>query len=300
MNTITSVKGFPAVGEKVEILGEIVSWYLPPGAEVRYSHLTDALRDSGLDAGVARAFLPRNAFARAVRKLTEQRIIRKVDEDEAAVRFQFTRETNTGDALEYTREAILTLAKETGAITCGDDPALEQRAKDAFDEAMDRRTSSDITAVVQRLFSDRKRPDVDLVPVRKQGGAYFVRKEALGFVDKVGAFLDRLHGELTRLPIAAGYGSGEKVVSVSVAEKISGLIGELDEVVDGFDPDPAKQHARSIAAAGDRVKLIRHKIASYAEYLADQRESLEAALKVSGDRLKAKIFAVSDDEMAAG
>lgn len=295
MSTITQIKGFPTIAEKSDILGEIVSWYLPTGVEVRFSHLRDALEDSGLGGTTARAFLPRNAFARAVRKLTDKRIIRRVNEDETTLRFQFTREDNEGDRLGYHMEAILVLDKETGTITC-DDSQLEARAKDAFDEAMDRRTSSDITSIIQRLFSDKSQPDLDLIPIRKQGGAYFVRREALAFVDKIGVFLDRLHGELTRLPIAAGHGSGERVVSISVAERITGLLDDLDATVDGFDPNPVRQTPQNQKAAAERIKLIRFKIASYADYLADEKARLEESLSAAVCRIQCKFAGVAESD----
>ena len=49
-----------------------------------------ALREAGLDEGVARELAPRHAFARACRKLSERRIIRPIAEDADTIRFQFT------------------------------------------------------------------------------------------------------------------------------------------------------------------------------------------------------------------
>ena len=291
MSTITSINGFPDAAPNVEILGEIVSWDVQ-NVEVQYFHLVEALRDSGLDSSIARELLPRNAFARAAKKLTDERIIRRIDEDGTILRFQFTREEREGGELVYTKEAILSLDKETGNIVC-DDKNLEARAKAAFDVAMLRRTSSDVTKTIQRLFTDKNSPGLDLIPIRKQGGCYFVRREALQFVAKVNDFVDRLHGEFTRLPLASGFGTGEKKIAQSVSDKIIGLIGELDSVVEEFTPETSDRLQRS---AGDRVKMIRQKVRSYAEYLQDEREKLDAALTESTIKIKAKVWGISEDE----
>lgn len=288
MSTVTTVNGFPEVQRGAKLLGEIVSWDVI-GCEVRFSHLRDALRDAGLDEAVARKMFPSNAFKRAARRLEKDRIIRRVGaESDTEIRFQFTREDDTGGELVYTREAQLTLNKETGVIT-GDDPSLVSRAVGEFDAAMERRTSSDITSVIQRLFVDRTRPGLDLIPIRAQGGAYYVRADASDFVDRVADFIDRLHGRLMRLPIAAGFGHGEAAVKESVAEKMAGLIAELNASVADFGADTSP---RAVKGAAERVKLIRHKIASYTAYLDDRRESLQTALDDAVNLIREKVAGV--------
>ena len=69
--------GLPfTVAAGVELHGEIITWSCAGGA-IRHFELVDALSASGLDPKAARDMLPRNAFARACRKLAEARIIRR-------------------------------------------------------------------------------------------------------------------------------------------------------------------------------------------------------------------------------
>src|SRR3954453_5856632 len=156
-----------AVAAGVELHGEIITWNCA-GAGIRHFELIDALSASGLDPKAARDMLPRNAFARACRKLAEARIIRKVGEDEDLIRFQFTAERREGDHYEYDLETMLTLRKADGEIAC-DLPGLATLAREALDEAMGTRTAGDITSLIQRLFARQ----ADLFPIREQGGCYF-------------------------------------------------------------------------------------------------------------------------------
>src|SRR5262249_53756178 len=71
------------------LLGEVFAWPCP-GVAARHAALVEALATAGLDPAVARELAPRHAFTRACRKLSDQRIIRPVSEDERRIRFQFT------------------------------------------------------------------------------------------------------------------------------------------------------------------------------------------------------------------
>src|SRR5262249_57821704 len=110
----------PPLAAGTPLLGEIITWTCS-GVSVKYPDLIAALKEAGLDESVARELAPRHAFTRACRKLSDQRIIRQVAEDEASVRFQFTTEHHDGDRFEYELETMLTLDKKTGKVSC--DPA---------------------------------------------------------------------------------------------------------------------------------------------------------------------------------
>src|SRR5207245_1104891 len=84
MTTLSDVFSSASQG----IHGEIITWHMR-GLEVSYQAVLDALDAAGLPKSVARERLPRNAFARAARTLSENRIIRKLDEDETDLMFQF-------------------------------------------------------------------------------------------------------------------------------------------------------------------------------------------------------------------
>src|SRR4051794_25587141 len=99
--------GSHAVPPGTRLLGEVITWSCT-GVSVRHLDLVTALRDGGLDEGVARELAPRHAFSRACKKLSEARIIRQVAEDETPLTFQFTSELREGDRFAYELETMLT------------------------------------------------------------------------------------------------------------------------------------------------------------------------------------------------
>lgn len=132
-----------AAGQK--LLGEIITWTCP-GLAVRHLDLIQALRAAELDEGVARELAPRHAFTRACKKLSDQRIIRPVAEDEHTVTFQFTQESRHGDRFEYELETMLALDKKTGTVSC-DLAGLATLAQEELDRCIAVRTGADITRV---------------------------------------------------------------------------------------------------------------------------------------------------------
>src|SRR4051794_22456252 len=202
MTALTRTNGLFTAPPGTRLLGEIITWSCAK-VSIRHIDLIEALRASGLDESVARELAPRHAFSRACKKLAQQRIIRQVSEDDKVIRFQFTAEHRDGDHFAYDLETMLTLTKASGKVTC-DLPGLATLAQEELDRCLEARTGSDVTKVVQRLF-ERK---ADLFPIREQGGAYFVPREHIAFVDRVQGFLGKLNGKMnagTRPPSWGGW-----------------------------------------------------------------------------------------------
>src|SRR5258705_11195994 len=88
-----------ALADGTKLHGEILTWACN-GVAVKHADLVNALRDAGLDEGVARELAPRHAFTRACRKLARDRIIRQTAEDEKSITFQFTQERRDRDRFE--------------------------------------------------------------------------------------------------------------------------------------------------------------------------------------------------------
>lgn len=191
--------------------GEIIAWDVPLGTKVPYATIVSALDAAGLEKAAAREIAPRDAFARACWALTESRIIRRVAESAGELKFQFTREnvvdgvaTATGFAagkrLSYDFEAVLTLDKVTGVVTCDDSPDLAGLAQAHVNAATEVRTTRDISRMIQRLFDAH----ADLFPVRSSGGCYFVPVVFADFLASVGKLLAALGGSLRRFPVRPG------------------------------------------------------------------------------------------------
>jgi hypothetical protein len=223
-----------SVAPGMRLLGEIITWTCN-GVAVKHADLINALRDAGLDEGVARELAPRHAFTRACRKLARDRIIRQVGEDEKSITFQFTSKRRDSDRFEYTLETLLSLEKESGKVSC-ELAGLATLAQERLDEAIVARTGGDVTRAVQKLF-DRQ---ADLFPIRPQGGCYFIPAMHSAFTDKIQIFLSKLNGQLLRFPVPAGTSEGDRSVKEAVA---CGLAAMIDE--HRAPPSPASARTRA-------------------------------------------------------
>src|SRR5262249_11684033 len=131
----------------------------------------------------------------------------------------------------------------------------------------------------------------DLFPIRDQGGAYFVPREHLAFVDKVQGFLGKLNGRMNRFPVPAGTPHGDRSVKESVAAGLAALIQEHQEAVAGFGADTRE---KTLSRSRERIRLTRPRTEAYSVYLAEERSRLEASLAVAQQQLRAKV-----EELAA-
>lgn len=280
MTTLTRTNGVFATLLGTKLLGEIITWSCAK-VSIRHIDLIEALRESDLEESVARELAPRHAFARACKKLAQQRIIRQVAEDEKAIKFQFTAEHREGDRFSYDLETMLTLDKASGKVSC-DLAGLATLAQEELDRCLAARTGSDITRVVQRLFEKR----ADLFPIREQGGAYFCPQEHVTFVDKVQTFLGRLNGKMNRFPVPAGTPEGDRSVKESVAAGLSALISEHQSAIAAFGEDT---RSSTLERAAERIRQTRFKISAYADYLAEEKVRLEEQLAAASSKLRAKV-----------
>jgi hypothetical protein len=288
----TPANGLPfALREGTRLHGEILTWSCD-GVAVRHADLVTALKDAELDEGVARELAPRHAFARACRKLARDRIIRQVAEDEKCITFQFTQECRTGDRFEYTLETLLVLDKSSGKVSC-ELPGLASLAQERLDEAIVARTGGDVTRIVQRLFERR----ADLFAIRPKGGCSFVPIAHAGFVDGVQRFLGRINGRLLHFPVPAGTSEGDRSVKEAVASGLAAMIEEHRSAVACFGEDTG---ADTLERAAERIRLTRHKVSAYAEYLAGERSRLEKELVLASSELRAKVEALSASRETSG
>src|SRR4051794_17963187 len=279
--TEESRNGLPALlTPGMKLLGEIITWTCN-GVAVKHADLVNALKDAGLDEGVARELAPRHAFTRACRKLARDRIIRQVAEDEATLTFQFTQESRKEDKYEYVLETLLVLDKESGKVSC-ELAGLATLAQEQLDHAIVARTGGDVTRIVQRLF-DRQ---ADLFTIRPQGGCYFVPAMHSAFTDKVQSFLGKLNGQLLRFPVPAGTSEGDRSVKEAGACGLPAMIQEHRDAIAVFGEDTRDS---TLERAAERIRVTRHKVAAYSEYLSEERTRLEKELALASDELRAKV-----------
>lgn len=265
-----------------QVHGEIVSWDVAPKSRIPYTTLVESLKAAGLDAAVARKMSPRDAFARAASYLSDQDLIRKIDETAAFIRFQFTAEAKSSGRLEYEYKATLTLCKATGEVSCEESPELADKARKAIETEANFRYCNDITRITQRLFEQ----NADLFPVRASGGCYFVPAVFSEFCGKIEAFLTGVNGSLRRFPVPAGTRHGDQSVSASVTEGLERLVDEHTRAVDGFDETTRDSTLEKQVTA---INNTRFKLESYAEFLGEKKAEIEETLNAAREALREKI-----------
>lgn len=271
--------------------GYIVAWSPREGSTYQYAEVLDALKRAGLPEEIARERLPRNAFARACKRLEEERMIHGVSESEESILFQFTRQHTDAEmdeaAIEFRRECKARLDKRTGkvAVYRVKDakkiplPELEAEVQTEVDRCMLERTASDITTVVQRLCYHH----ADLIPIRKSyGGAYFVPVMYGAFIDKISQFLEQLHGSLERWPIPVGDPSGDASVQKSVKAYMADVLADYTKEIDSFQMN---SKLGTLEGCGERLAETKIKVEAYALYLQDEAAGLTAGLEENQQRL---------------
>ena len=269
-----------SVGAGTRLLGEVIAWACP-GVSVTHSDLVGALEAAGLDPGVARELAPRHAFSRACKRLSDQRIIRPVAEDAASIKFQFTTESRAGDRYEYTVETMLTLDKQTGAVSC-ELPGLATIAQEELDRCIATRTGTDVTRVIQKLFER----NADLFAIRPQGGCYFVARRHAAFVDQVQELLNRVGGRLLRFPVPAGTEEGDRSVTQAVADGLAAVVADHRAAVAQFGGDTRDG---TLERAAEKIRSTKFKLSAYSEYLAGERERLDRAVAAAERELREKV-----------
>lgn len=283
-------EAFVQQNSSMKLLGEIITWSAGDGEHL-HKDVIAALTGAGLDAKAAREILPRHAFTRAAKKLTEERVIDQVRESGDVIKFQLTRRQMSGDEWKYAKECVLLLNKTTGKIECTANPALEAAAQKELDRCIEARGSSDITKIIQRLFEN----EADLFPIRDQGGVYFVPQAYAGFIGKVEAFLTGLRGRVNRFPVPADTQQGDKSVQDAIVNGLQLVVAEHEEAVAGFGLETRHD---TIERAASRINATRVKVEAYAEYLKDKAAELKESIENANQKLVERVKLLTDERAA--
>lgn len=268
-----------AEAKSLPLLGEIITW--SAGGPQPYAGVLAALKGAGLNDTVARAMLPRHAFARACRKLGQDRVINLVDETANELVFQFTRVAFDNAAKEYrfNTEAKVTLTKSTGDLDCPAAPELATAAAQLLAREIATRTPGDIGNVVQRLFEQ----EADLFPIREQGGAYFVPDRHQAFTLKIVSFLEAMGGTVHRWPVPRGTPHGDRAAREAVADGFRKAVkGHLD-AVGRFD---ATTRDSTWETRLEEVRETRFKAEAYRDLLQDQVSEIDEALAKAAESIR--------------
>jgi len=268
-----------------------VSWALE--TRVTFSDLRHALVEAGLDASYAKELKPRNAFSRACHVLEEDRVIRKVHEDKEDLHFQFTRELEVEDAgdtrYDYEFEAVLVLNKSSGAITCDRSENLRQQAENAVLSAMSIRTTNDVTRIINRIFRDEAR----LLPIRPQGGAYYVPMDRIDIVDRMEDFIGRLPGSAVFQRFSADASSDPKTkrsLAQAILYETEDKLSDVNRRVEQWTP--GRTRISTTERADTDLKMLMLQVEADAALLEDRADEVKKQLKAAKKRLKERALEV--------
>ncbi len=263
-------------------IGFIVSWHVP--AIVKLTDLRLGLLSAGLDANeLAPDLQPRSLVSRSAALIAKnhstkdvKRLARPVD----AKTRQITVEEVVGDKLEYGSEARIkyddvqkVLISKEISNTILDDTARE------IDET---RTASDVTRVMQRIVNEA---GTDLIPVREQGGAYFIPVGS-SVITQMDTVLSAIGGTLTRFACTIGHGSEESVANV-ITDYMLKQIGELKAAVEELNEAGIRADVKSRRLT--RVAELKDRIAAYSTLVGAQAATLTTALNEAEMVLLAKL-----------
>ena len=264
-------------------LGNIVAWRMPN--EVSLDDLRNALASAQLDPEMAGDLHPRYVLSRALRKMKKGHVIAKLQAlDANKVSFQLTEQQVTGESAEYYKEGVVTMELDTWNLH-SDNATIELQARDLVAAHTKKRLTGDLTKLVQRLYDGAK---ADLIPIREQGGAYFVPDEHTELVDKSRVLLHSIGGRLNSFAVRLGSEDTAASVADSMTEYLTGLIGEFKESCDKIT---SKSRDDAINNRMDRVAELKRKLECYRGILGAAADSIGAEIEASEAGLMAKLAA---------
>jgi hypothetical protein len=182
-------------------------------------------------------------------------------------------------------EALLTLDKATGAVSCPL-PELATQAQARLDECVEARSGADVTRVIQRLFER----EADLFAIRDKGGCYFVPARHSAFLGRVAVFVAGVGGSLRRFPVPAGTPHGDRSVKEAAACGLAALVEEHRKAVASFGEDT---RGATLERAAARIREARFKVEAYGACLAEEKGRLEESLALASSELRAKVASLA-------
>jgi hypothetical protein len=263
-------------------VGYIISWRVPANVDIQA--LRRSLVAAGLSTDLAPDLKPAQVVARTagfIAKATTEKDARKLARPVSYTARQITREEVGADSLTYTREASLKLDEQTQQIDC-DDPAISAMLPETIKTIHETRTASDVTRIVQKVVEDA---GSDMIPVREQGGAYFV-PSGHGIMGRIATLLEGVGGELSKFACTLGHGSDESIAN-TITDYLLKQIEELQESVNELNETGIRSDVKSRRLS--RVAELRDRIRAYATLIQAQGSKLDDALNKAEASLLAKL-----------
>jgi hypothetical protein len=221
---------------------------------------------------------PEQACRRALRDMSESRVIRKLRREGDTVFFQMTHETITESAATYSREAEVALDCTTGKVSC-DDPTIGMEAQRLLDDHTGKRLCTDLTKLLQKYFETRA---ADLIPIREQGGAYFVPEMHAALVESARVLLNSIGGKLRTFAVRLGSNDTAESVADSFAGYMQDLIREFRTSCAGLSEesrsDAKANRMATIASLKQKLELYSGLLAGFADTISQEVSAAEVEL----------------------
>lgn len=283
----------PTISED-DLLGVIVEPDIY-GLKVHFDEVKRAADAAGIGRDVVKELSYKSAFSRACSTLKDNRTIDKLETmDNGCMVFQFTAKHEEDEEIHFNKEAKVYLDPITGDIRCAGRHDLEAKARELLSEAMDCRTTSDITGLIKNLLKEH----ADLYPTSRKGGSYFVpiahieyARKLERFVDECGSFTDKLR----IFPVPKGTSEGNRNVRDSVGAVINSVLEEMDEAIDEWGENTKD---KTIKGTMEKIEVLNYKIESLSMYLMEETEELQRKRAVLKNKLQTKVFGIAEGKAA--
>ena len=264
-------------------LGQIVAWRVPSSVSV--DTLRAALAAARLNPDLAGDLHPRYVLARALRDMKSGRVICKLKQiDENTVSFQLTLQQAGATQVDYQREAVVTLDLRSSVINA-DNPLIETIARDLVKEHAAKRLTNDLTRLVQHVYDQHR---ADLIPIRDQGGAYFVPDQHRALVDQSRVFLFAIGGRLNSFAVRLGCSDTAESVAESMADYLQRLITEFRESCADVTVDSRRG---VVNRRNEQAAELRRRLECYRGLLGAAATGIDTAIDEAEKELLAKIMA---------
>ncbi len=308
-----SIKHEIAPSGFARIQGEVLTWSCGQALVRKFTTTITEIRrclvQAEFDPDIARDLKPRFAFSRAATVMSEDGLIKRVNEDDTHLYFQLNEMVMVGDKMEYPYQCQLSLCKETGVILGDGTPegqAAVVKATAMLAEKMEERSANDVTRLIQRLMEQKKRSKAgtpssgraDMFPISKNRSAYFVFADQVAWIDKVDKFAAAVGATFERLSIAESQQSSN-TIRKAVSGHLAKLTGELESAIDKYDTDT---RTSTLERTGQRIAELQFLLTARQEFLETEADSLRQKMVDLEAKLKHKqmlITGAAADELDA-
>ena len=277
---IANMRDMLAHAKQTKLLGEVISWNCNKAC-VSQVDLVKAMESLELPTSLLPDLPVQAAFRRACKALGQKRLIRALEEDGESITFQFTLEKRDGEFFIYQTEAKLTVAKDSGIVSC-DMQELSDAVQKELDAELSQRRGTDIGKILVKLIDQNG----GLFPIRPQGGCYFIAQEHLTFLEKLEGFANKVGCKIMRFPVPAGTQKGDRSAKDAIANGLASVVQEYLASIEQFGADTRQA---TFEKAASQIQQARFKVEAYAGYLAGEQARLEALLDEAAEKLRGKV-----------